>query len=79
MARSAEDVYRDVLALDEGERKRLMKMLNATAYDGFATQELEQYWARESERRIDELERGDAKPVALEEVLREARARLSRP
>ncbi|RLA25471.1 MAG: addiction module antitoxin RelB [Gammaproteobacteria bacterium] len=78
MARKAEDVYRDALALDEEEHQRLLKMLNATPYGGFATSELEQYWAGESERRMDELERGDVKPIPLEEVLREARARLSR-
>ena len=79
MVRSAEDVYRDALALDDDERKRLMKMFNATSYGGFATPELEQYWVGESARRIDELARGDVKPIPLEEVLRDARARLSRP
>ena len=79
MVRSADDVFHDALALDDEERKRLMRMLNATPYGGFATRELEQYWVGESARRIDELERGDVKPIPLEEVLRDARARLSRP
>jgi len=34
--------------------------------------------AEVAERRIDELERGDVTPIPLEEVLREAQARLSR-
>jgi hypothetical protein len=78
MVRKAEEVYRAVLALDEKEQKRLLKMLNATPYGGFATPELDQYWAEEAERRIDELERGDVTPIPLEEVLREAQARLFR-
>jgi hypothetical protein len=79
MVRSAEDVYRDALALDDEERKRLMSLLNAIPHGGFATPELEQYWVGEAARRIDELERGDVKPISLEEVLRDARSRLSRP
>ena len=79
MARSADDVFRDALALDDEERERLMRMLNATPHGGFATPELEQYWVEESARRMDELARGDVKCIPLEEVLRDARARLSRP
>ena len=32
MARSADDVFRDALALDDEERERLMRMLNATPH-----------------------------------------------
>ncbi len=77
MARKAEDVYREALELDEIERERLLEML-ASGRDGFATRELEAYWAEEAERRLDELERSGEALIPAEEVFRRARERLSR-
>ena len=77
MARKAEDVYRDALELDEIERERLLEML-ASVRDGFATRELEAYWAEEAERRLDELERSGEAMIPAEEVFRRARERFSR-
>jgi len=44
MAKKAQDVYQDALALSESEREELLRLLAAQHDSGFASPEIEQAW-----------------------------------
>jgi len=75
MARTLADIERDIRALSEGERARLLKAL-IRDLDGPADPEADQAWLAESERRLAELDSGSAITVSGESVIAEAHARL---
>jgi len=51
MAKKAQDVYQDALALSEPEREELLRLLAAQHDGGFASPEIEQAWMQEIARR----------------------------
>ena len=51
MARKAQDVYLDALALSEGEREELLRLLATQRDSGFANAEIEKAWTEEIARR----------------------------
>ena len=51
MARTAQDVYRDALALSEEEREELVQLLTMQADDGWGSPEIKQAWMEEIARR----------------------------
>ena len=77
MARKAEDVYRDALALSEEEREELIRLLTMQADIGWESPEIEKAWREECDRRVKAMDRGDMELIPAEEVFRRIRARLS--
>ncbi len=76
MARTAQDVYRDALALSEEEREELIQLLTMQADDGWGSPEIKQAWMEEIARREQRYLNGTAKTVPVDEVLRRAYAIL---
>ncbi len=72
MARTAQDVYRDALALSEEEREELVRLLTMQADDGWGSPEIKQAWMEEIARREKRYLDGTAKTIPLDEVLRRA-------
>ena len=73
MARTAQDVYRDALALSEDEREELVRLLTMQANDGWGSPEIKQAWMEEIARREKLRAEGKMKSVDGEEVFRRAR------
>lgn len=73
MARNAQDVYRDALALSEEEREELVRLLTMQADDGWGSPEIKQAWMEEIARRERLHAEGKMKTIAGEEVFRRAR------
>ncbi|MEW6357157.1 MAG: addiction module protein [Planctomycetota bacterium] len=68
-------IVQDVLSLPADQRialvDHLLQSLNAPTQP-----EIDALWAKEAERRIAEVDSGDAKPIPGEDVFREIRERL---
>ena len=77
MVKEAADVLKDVLALSADEREKLMRLLAMRPDTGWATPETEQAWMEEIERREQAYAEGKAELIPLDEVMRQARERLS--
>ena len=73
MARNAQDVYRDALALTEEERAELVRLLTQDDDEGWASPEIKRAWMEEIARRVRLREEGTARTIPAEEVLRRAR------
>jgi putative addiction module component (TIGR02574 family) len=73
MSRTAQDVYRDALALSEEERDELVRLLTMQADDGWGSPEIKQAWLEEIVRREKLYQEGKMKTIPAEEVLRRAR------
>ena len=69
----AKALTKQALALKPEERIALAETL-LTSVDGFASPEIEMAWMEEVERRVKEIETGQAKLIPAEEVHRKARA-----
>ena len=69
----AKALTKQALALKPEERIALAKTL-LTSVDGFTSPEIEAVWREEIERRVKEIETGQAKLIPAEEVHRKARA-----
>ncbi len=70
---AAKKILDQALALPADERAALVDALSASLEEG----ELSVAWKTEIARRIDAIERGDAKTVPWEEVRAEIRAKLA--
>ena len=68
-------VEREAFLLPTEERARLAQKL-LLSLDGLSEEEIDQLWLAEVSRRARELDRGEAQPVAAEEVMRKAKALL---
>ncbi len=75
MVRKAEDLYREVLALSEAEREKLVRILTMQTDTGFASPEIEQAWLEEIKRREREYNEGKVQSAPYEEVMGELRER----
>ena len=63
-----------VMSLPKGERARLAERLIASLDE---EPEVEEAWAVEIKRRLDGIDRGEIEKIPAEEVLAEARRRIS--
>lgn len=73
MARKAEELYREALALSGEEREELVRLLMTEANNGFASPEIEKAWMDEIERRVKAIERGEMELIPGENVMRDLR------
>ena len=73
MTTQAKELTRQALALKPEERIELAETL-LTSVDGFASPEIEAVWMEEIAKRMEEVEKGQAKLIPAEEVHRKARA-----
>lgn len=71
MARSARELFEEVMRLDPKEREALMRLLIDTL-DSASDEGVDDAWRVEIERRMAELDSGAVEPVPWEEL----RARL---
>lgn len=72
MARTADELYAEALALSDEERVRLLLMLEDSCDDFELTPE----YRAELERRIGEIQAGTAELVDADEAIRELRTRF---
>ena len=70
MAKKAEDVFKDALALNADEREQLVRLLIEQPAGSWATPEIEQAWMDEIERRVEAIDRGEAELIPAEKVFR---------
>jgi len=75
MVRKAEEIYREVLALSDKERGKLMRLLVTREPQGYASPEIEQAWLEEIERRERDIAEGKSGWLPGDEVMRELRER----
>lgn len=75
MADTLEHLEAEALKLTDKERAELARVLLLSLEEP-ADQDLEAAWAREAERRYEELKAGSVSSIPSEQVLAEARARL---
>ncbi len=73
MTAQTRELTKKALALKPAERVELAEMLLASV-DDFASPEIEIAWRAEVERRMKEIETGQAKLIPADEVHRKARA-----
>lgn len=72
MTINAKELYEEALALDEGARAELVRLL-APERDGWASPEIEKAWMEEIERREKEYFEGKMELIPAEEVFRKLR------
>ena len=77
MARKAEEVYQDALALTEEEREKLLLLLTTQDND-FASPEIEEAWLEEAECRYRAVQEGEENLIPADIVMRELRDIVSR-
>jgi len=76
MARKAEELYKEALALSAEEREELKRLLSMQADSGWASPEIEQAWMEEVERRERDYRAGKTRMIPVEESIRNAREHL---
>jgi putative addiction module component (TIGR02574 family) len=75
MTQQTRDLLQKALALPEGERMALVRVL-IESFDGPAEVDVERAWEEEISRRASDLDSGKAKTVSWEEVQQRIAARL---
>ncbi len=75
MTQQTRDLLQKALALPEGERMALVRVL-IESFDGPADVDVERAWEEEISRRASDLDSGKAKTVSWEEVQQRIAARL---
>jgi hypothetical protein len=73
MARNAQDVYRDVLALSDEEREELLRLLTRQRDEGWASPEIERAWMEELARREKLEAEGKMGYVSIDEAMAQVR------
>jgi putative addiction module component (TIGR02574 family) len=76
MSGAAKQILEAALKLPAEEREQLVDELKATLHSGFASEEVEQAWATEIERRAAEIDSGKAVLRDWDEVRDEILAEL---
>lgn len=71
-----EDLIKEAVSLPVELRARLVDELLKSLNPSQA--EIDELWAAEAERRVDEIESGKVQPIPGEQVFRELRKRLGR-
>lgn len=77
MARSVQDIEREVLSLSAEDKATLLRTL-ITSLDTERDESVDDAWHREAQRRHQELKRGQAKATPAEEVFERARSQLNK-
>ncbi len=72
---TVKQIERELLKLDARSRAKLAKRL-LHSLDELSEVENERLWAREALRRHEDLRKGEAKTLPMDEVFRQARARV---
>ena len=75
MSRGLTEIERDIRALSDDDRARLLRALIAEL-DGPADADADQAWLEESEKRLAEIDSGAVGVVPAESVFEEARSLL---
>ena len=82
MTGDADAILHAALALTKKQRakvaERLIRSLDGPAPGAAEQAEIDAAWAEEIERRIGEIDAGTAKLISAEQVMRDARATLTR-
>lgn len=78
MARTAEDLFREALALSEEEREKLVRLLTMRPDASFASPDVDPAWLDECERRLRAIDRGEMDLTPAEEAHRQARQEISK-
>ena len=77
MAANFDDIIKDALSLPPGARAMLADHL-LESLDWEEQKEIDQAWAVEAERRMEEIRNGTVQTIDGEEVMQELRARRNR-
>jgi putative addiction module component (TIGR02574 family) len=72
---TVKQIERELLKLDARSRAKLAKRL-LHSLDELSEVENERLWAQEALRRHEDLRKGEAKTLPMDEVFRQARARV---
>lgn len=75
LVQGTDDIVKSALQLPETERAEVARRILETLDEGFAT-DVEDEWAREVARRLQDLESGRAETMPASEALARARKRL---
>jgi putative addiction module component (TIGR02574 family) len=78
MTREVSQVLEKALTLSTHDRGLLIDRLIASLDDGPAEEGVEEAWAAEIKKRVDDIQSGKVKMIPAEEVRRRAAARLRR-
>jgi putative addiction module component (TIGR02574 family) len=78
MARRAEELYKEALALSPEERDELVRLLTMQTDSGWASPETEQAWLDECDRRCQEWQDGDVDAIPADEARRQIRDQLQK-
>ncbi len=73
---SLEELEAEIKKMTVKDRAALAKWI-VESLDELSDSDIETLWVEEAERRLDELEQGDAAEIPAEEVLRRARTAIS--
>ncbi len=76
MATAKDDLFREALRLTEAERAELAGML-LESIEPAPDPDVEQAWLAEIERRMEQLDSGQVKPIPWEEVRTRLRSQLN--
>ena len=76
MARKAEELYKEALALSAEEREELKRLLSMQEDSLWASPEIEQAWMEECDRRDRDYRAGKTKMIPGDDVIRELRENL---
>jgi len=77
MARTVEELEREIRSLSDDERIHLLRDLVADL-DGECDPEVEKAWLEEAQRRFHELKEGIVEGISAEDVFKNARDRLNK-
>lgn len=78
MARKAEELYNEALALSPEEREELVRLLTMQTDSKWARPEIEQAWLDECDRRYQEWQDGDVDAIPADEATRQIRDQLQK-
>ena len=78
MARRAEELYKEALALSPEERDELVRLLTMQTDSSWASPEIEQAWIDECDRRYQEWQAGDVDAIPADEATRQIRDQLQK-
>ena len=77
MAKTVEEIEREIRSLSDDERIHLLRNLVADLDDG-RDPEVEKAWLKEAQRRFEELRSGVVEGIPAEDVFKSARDRLNK-
>ena len=71
MARKAEELYKEALAMSLEEREELTRLLTMRTDSEWASPEIQQAWLDECDRRYQEWQDGDVDAIPADEATRQ--------